>query len=83
MKLAAIADRVARDIYTRPINHHLHTDFVIRDACDLATWGELPPRTLDRLCDMVRNRLFGDRFFRWRMEEAHQTAERTRKRAKQ
>lgn len=68
MKLAAIADRVARDIYTRPINHHIHLDSVIRDACDLATWHELPTRTLDRLCDMVWQRLYSPRRWRWRSE---------------
>lgn len=68
MKLAAIADRVARDIYTRPIIYTVPQSTQIRDACDIATGGELPPSTLDRLCDMVHARLHDKRFWGWRHE---------------
>jgi len=57
MKLAAIADAVARDIYTRPINPWRGTYEAIRDACDIATGSDLAPRLLDRLTDMVEARV--------------------------
>lgn len=66
MKLAAIADKVARDIYTRPIHPDIPGDTVIRSACDLATGGDLSYSMLNRLCDMVHARLHSDRFWTWR-----------------
>lgn len=67
MRLAHIADRVATDIYTRPINHDVPISAVIRDVCDHATYGDLSASMLDRLADMVERRLNGDRFWRWRL----------------
>jgi hypothetical protein len=60
MKLAHIADRIAADIFepamlTAPPNS-LDRDLT-RDACNHATGGELSPRLLDRLADMVEWRL--------------------------
>jgi len=65
MRLAHIADRVARDLYTRPIDpwrpgasvmRHACYD-ALRDACDLATGSDLSTSLLDRLADMVEARL--------------------------
>jgi hypothetical protein len=72
MRLAHIADRIATDIYTRPIDHEVRLSAVIRDACDQATYSDLPCSTLDRLADMVERRLNGDRFARWRLDLALQ-----------
>jgi hypothetical protein len=57
VKLAHIATTVAADIYTRPIDPDRRTAAVVRDACDLATTGDLSTSMLDRLCDMVELRL--------------------------
>jgi len=57
MKLAHIADRVAKDVYTRPINPDISTSAVVRDAADMATGGDLSTSMLDRLCDMIEARL--------------------------
>lgn len=57
MKLSHIADRVAADVYTRPINPNTSTSAVVRDACDIATGSDLSTSMLDRLCDMVERRL--------------------------
>jgi hypothetical protein len=57
MKLAHIADKVAMDIYIRPINPNVSTTSVVRGACDAATAYVLPQSALDRLCDMVERRL--------------------------
>jgi hypothetical protein len=57
MKLAHIADRVAMDIYTRPISTIYSTPHVVRDACVTATGGDLSTSMLDRLVDMVERRL--------------------------
>jgi hypothetical protein len=60
MKLAHIADKVAADIYTRPmLQFAVCRDAVIRDAADFATGGDLSTSMLDRLCDMVARRLAG------------------------
>jgi hypothetical protein len=71
MKLAQTADNVARDLYQRPIPETTPFDWLIRDACDLATYGELRPAALDRLTDMVRLRLFSERWQwqKWRLEQ--------------
>ncbi len=57
MKLAHIADKVAMDVYTRPINPNVPQAEIVRDACDLATGSDLSTSMLDRLCDMVKHRL--------------------------
>jgi hypothetical protein len=70
MKLAHTADIVARDLYQRPIPD-TPFDWLIRDACDGATGGELSCALLDRLTDMVRLRLFSDRWQwqKWRLDQ--------------
>lgn len=57
MKLAQTADHVAASLYVKPINPWVSQSELIRDACDIATGGELSPSMLDRLCDMVQRRL--------------------------
>ncbi len=57
MKLAHIADTVAKDVYTRPINPDISTSAVVRDAADMATGGDLSTSMLDKLCDMIEARL--------------------------
>jgi len=66
VKLGPTADRVAADLYTRPINHNLWQETVIRDACDQATGSDLSASVLDRLAYMVMRRLHADTFWRWR-----------------
>jgi hypothetical protein len=57
MKLAHIADKVAADVYRRPISNVISQREIVRYACDLATDQELSVSMLDRLCDMVQRRL--------------------------
>jgi hypothetical protein len=70
MKLAHTANTVAADLYRRPIPD-TPFDWLIRDACDGATGGELSCAMLDRLTDMVRLRLNSDRWQwqKWRLEQ--------------
>jgi hypothetical protein len=71
MKLAHTADIVARDLYRRPIPTSHHFSNAIWDACDGATGGELTCAMLDRLTDMVKLRLFSERWQwqKWRLEQ--------------
>lgn len=67
-KLTPIADQVAADLFARePDPNHVRFA-VLRDACDIATGGDLPTNTLDRLTDMVEARLTSERFSRWRRD---------------
>lgn len=71
MKLAHTADIVARDLYQRPIPLSHHHTTTIRDACDGATYGDLTMAALDRLTDMVKLRLFSERWQwqKWRLDQ--------------
>lgn len=55
-RLKPIADRVADDLYHRADIEEIDQS-VIRDACDLASGGELETFALDMLCRMVESRL--------------------------
>lgn len=57
MKLSPIADRIAADVYTRPINPWVRTSAIVQDAVDRATGLELSLSVRNRLCEMVELRL--------------------------
>ena len=53
---AAIADHIAGQLRRWRPSSEITPD-EIREACDMMTDGEFPPRALDRLADMVERRL--------------------------
>lgn len=58
MKLATEADRIAASAVAAVKRGEPVPPWeTLRDCCDLATYGDLPPSLLDRLADMVERRV--------------------------